>query len=141
MATTQDRRSIQLSTPLAKDYLLIKRMRCREGLNQLFRIEVEMLHEEETDGFMPTVVDPKKLLGNPMIISAHQAGPIERYFHGICINFTQGSRNARFSKYRAELVPKVWMLTQISQSRIFQNKTVFRGVCNIVKFLIFIFQL
>lgn len=124
MATTQDRRSIQLSTPLAKDYLLIKRMRCREGLNQLFRIEVEMLHEEETDGFTPTVVDPKKLLGNPMIISAHQAGPIERYFHGICINFTQGSRNARFSKYRAELVPKVWMLTQISQSRIFQNKTV-----------------
>jgi type VI secretion system secreted protein VgrG len=124
MATTQDRRSIQLSTPLAKDFLLIKRMRCREGLNQLFRIEVEMLHEEETDGFMPTVVDPKKLLGNPMIISAHQAGPIERFFHGICINFTQGSRNARFSKYRAELVPKVWMLTQISQSRIFQNKTV-----------------
>lgn len=124
MATTQDKRSIQLSTPLAKDYLLIKRMRCREGLNQLFRIEVELLHEEETDGFTPTVVDPKKLLGNPMIISAHQAGPIERYFHGICVNFTQGSRNARFSKYRAELVPKVWMLTQISQSRIFQNKTV-----------------
>ena len=124
MATTQDKRSIQLSTPLAKDYLLIKRLRCREGLNQLFRIEVEMLHEEKTDGFKATEVDPKKLLGNPMIISAHQAGPITRYFHGICINFTQGSRNARFSKYRAELVPKVWMLTQISQSRIFQNKTV-----------------
>lgn len=113
-----------MSTPLAKDYLLIKRLRCREGLNQLFRIEVEMLHEEEVAAFAPTVIDPKKLLGNPVIISAHQAGPIDRYFHGICINFTQGSRNARFSKYRAELVPKVWMLTQISQSRIFQNKTV-----------------
>ena len=59
-----------------------------------------------------------------MIVSAHQAGPIVRYFNGICINFTQGSRNARFSKYRAELVPKVWMLTQNSQSRIFQNKTI-----------------
>ena len=124
MATTQDQRSIQLSTPLAKDYLLIKRLRCREGLNQLFRMEVEMLHEEDTEGFTATVVDPKKLLGNPMIISAHQPGPTERYFHGICNSFTQGSRNARFSKYRAELVPKVWMLTQISQSRIFQNKTI-----------------
>ncbi len=124
MATTQDQRSLQLSTPLAKDYLLIKRMRCREGLNQLFRIELELLHEEETDGFTPTAIDPKKLLGNPMILSAHQAGPMVRYFNGICINFTQGSRNARFSKYRAELVPKVWMLTQISRSRIFQNKTV-----------------
>ncbi len=113
-----------MSTPLAKDYLLIKRFRCREGLNQLFRIEVEMLHEEEVEGFTPTAIDPKKLLGNPLIISAHQPGPTVRYFHGICNSFSQGSRNPRFSQYRAELVPKVWMLTQISQSRIFQNKTV-----------------
>ncbi|MGB7210442.1 MAG: type VI secretion system tip protein TssI/VgrG [Pyrinomonadaceae bacterium] len=128
MATTQDERSLQLTTPLAKDYLLIKRLRCREGLNQLFRIEVEMLHEEEVDGFEPTAIDPKKLIGNPMIVAAIQGQTsetkIERYFHGICINFTQGSRNARFSKYRAELVPQVWMLTQVSQSRIFQNKSV-----------------
>ena len=76
-----------------------------------------MLHEETVEGFKATEIDAKKLLGNPMIVSAHQAGPIVRYFNGICINFTQGSRNARFSKYRAELVPKVWMLTQNSQSR------------------------
>jgi type VI secretion system secreted protein VgrG len=128
MATTQDRRSIQLTTPLAKDYLLIKRLRCREGLNQLFRIELEMLHEEEVDGFEPTAIDPKKLIGNPMIVAAIQGQTsetkIERYFHGICNNFTQGSRNARFSKYRAELVPQVWLLTQVSQSRIFQQKSV-----------------
>lgn len=124
MRTTQDERSLKLKTPLAKDYLLVKRVRCREGLNQLFRIELEMLHEEDSDGFEATAVDAKKLLGNPMLVSVKQAGPIERFFHGICINFTQGSRNGRFSKYRAELVPKLWMLTQISQSRIFQNKTV-----------------
>ena len=107
MATTQDQVPLQLSTPLAKNYLLIKRLRCREGLNQLFRIELEMLHEETVEGFKATEIDAKKLLGNPMIVSAHQAGPyLVRYFNGICINFTQGSRNARFSKYRAELVPK-----------------------------------
>jgi type VI secretion system secreted protein VgrG len=124
MPTTQDERSLKLTTPLAKDYLMIKRVRCREGLNQLFRIELEILHEEDSDGFEATAVDAKKLLGNPMLVAVKQAGPVERFFHGICINFTQGSRNGRFSKYRAELVPKLWMLTQISQSRIFQNKTV-----------------
>ncbi len=122
--TTQDQRLIQLSTPLEKDFLLIERVRCVESLNQLFHIELDILHEEQKEGVKPTVVDPKKLLGNPMILSAHQPGPTTRYFHGICISFSQGARNPRFSTYRAVLVPKVWMLTQIKQSRIFQNKTV-----------------
>ncbi len=124
MPATQDGRTLQLATPLAEDYLLIKRLRCHEGLNQLFRIEVEMLHEEATEGLTPTAIDPKDLIGSPMVIFAHQAGGVERYFHGICNHFTQGSRNTLFSKYRAELVPKVWLLTQVSQSRIFQHKTV-----------------
>ncbi len=124
IVTTQNERLIQLSTPLDKDFLLIERLRCTEGLNQLFHIELDILHEEQIEGFEPTAVDPKKLLGNPMIVSAHQPGPTTRYFHGICVRFSQGSRNPRFSTYRAELVPKVWMLTQISRSRIFQNKTV-----------------
>jgi type VI secretion system secreted protein VgrG len=59
-----------------------------------------------------------------MTISAHQPGETTRYFHGLCISFSQGARNQRFSSYRAEVVPKVWLLTQTSQSRIFQNKTV-----------------
>src|SRR6187549_154952 len=65
--TTQNERIIQLSTPLEKDYLLIERLRCTEGLNQLFRIDLEILHEEQIEGFEPTAVDPQKLLGNPMV--------------------------------------------------------------------------
>ncbi|MBK9154975.1 MAG: type VI secretion system tip protein VgrG [Chloracidobacterium sp.] len=103
---------------------MIERLRCTEGLNQLFHIELDIVHEEQFEGFEPTAVDPQKILGNPMVISAHQPGPTTRYFNGICIRFSQGGRDARFSSYRAELVPKVWMLTQISRSRIFQNKTV-----------------
>ncbi len=122
--TTQDQRLIQLSTPLAKDFLLIERLRCSEGLNQLFHIDLEILHEEQIEGFEPTAVDAKALLGNPMTVSAHQPGDVTRYFNGICVSFSQGGRTQRFSSYRAELKPKVWMLTQISRSRIFQNRTV-----------------
>lgn len=122
--TTQDKRSIQLSTPLAKDHLLISRLRCQEDISKLFRMELDLLHEETTEGFVPTFVDPKQLIGNPMVMSVHQEGPVTRYFHGICVRFTQGGRNGRFSEYKAELVPKVWMLTQVHRSRIWQDKTV-----------------
>ncbi len=122
--TTQDKRTLQLSTPLAKDYLLVESISTREGLNQLFEFNLELLHAENVEGYEPTAVDPKKLLGNPMVVSATQPGSIKRHFHGICIEFSQGTRNSRFSGYGAKLVPKVWMLTQITQSRIFQNKTV-----------------
>ncbi len=133
MAITQDDRFLQLSTPLTKDFFLVRRIRCQEGLNQLFRIELELLHEENSEGYEPTVVDPKRVLGNPMIASAHQDGEIKRYFNGICSQFTQGSRNAYFSKYRAEIVPKVWTLTQVTQSRIFQNKTIPQILAEVLK--------
>lgn len=122
--TTQDQRLIQMSTPLAKDFLLIDRLRCTEGLNQLFQIDLDILHEEQVEGFETTPVDPTALLGNPITVSAHQHGGITRYFHGICVRFSHGSRTQRFSSYKAVLRPKVWMLTQVHQSRIFQNETI-----------------
>lgn len=119
---------MQLTTPLAKDFLLINRLRCSEGLNRLFRIELDMLHEETPGSFTPTVIEPECLLGKPMVVVALQAQTsgqtIERYFHGICVNFMQGSRNGRFTGFQAELVPRVWLLTQVSRSRIFQNVSV-----------------
>jgi type VI secretion system secreted protein VgrG len=47
-----------------------------------------------------------------------------RYVDGICAVFSQGERNDRFTKFSAEVVPKAWLLTQQSQSRIFQQKSV-----------------
>src|SRR5208282_5781297 len=38
--------------------------------------------------------------------------------------FSQGSRDETFVKYRAELVPKLWLLTKNVQSRIFQHLSV-----------------
>src|SRR5688572_3071767 len=124
MATTQDGRSLQLSTPLGKDYLLANHFTCSEGLNELFHIKLDLLHEEPVEGFKPTEVDAKQLLGNQMALVAVQSDGKERYFNGMCIHFTQTSRNVRFSEYRAELVPNVWLLTQVTQSRIFQEISV-----------------
>jgi type VI secretion system secreted protein VgrG len=124
MSITQEGRQLSISTPLEQDFLLIKRLRARESLSNLFRIDVELLHEEDEIGFNPTLVDPSEVLGQPMTVSVKQVDDTERFFSGICIEFTQGNRNERFSKYHAVLAPRVWQLTQVRQARIFQNISV-----------------
>lgn len=124
MPTTQEGRLLFVTTPLADDFLLIKRIRATEGISQLFRYDLELLHEENEASDEPTLVDPQQVLGQKMCVTVRQADGAERFFNGVCVEFEQGTRNERFTKYRAQLVPQAWLLTQNSQSRIFQNKSV-----------------
>ncbi|MEP6946307.1 MAG: type VI secretion system tip protein TssI/VgrG [Acidobacteriota bacterium] len=124
MRTTQKDRLLKITTTLEYDHLLIKRIRSREALSQLFSFEVDLLHEEDAPGTEPTLIDPQQVLGQPMTVTAKQNDGTIRFFNGICVSFTQGNRNDRFSKYHAELMPRFWFLTQNVQSRIFQNISV-----------------
>lgn len=125
MPTTQEGRILKLTTPLGEDVLLIKKLRANEGLNQLFQIELDILHDHDTEmSDEPMVADPHQLLGQPMTVRVEQRDGTKRYFNGICARFHQGNRKDRYTKFHAVVVPKVWLLTQKSQSRIFQNKSV-----------------
>lgn len=122
--TTQNERLMQITTPLAYDYLLISRISATEGLSRLFSFEVELLHEEENPGFEPTVVDATQMLGQGVTVTIDQRDGTKRNLNGIINQFSQGNRNTRFSFYYATIVPHVWILTQNHQSRIFQHKSV-----------------
>jgi len=124
MKTTQKGRLLYLETPLGEEYLLINKVTGSEAISELFHYELEMLHEENEESYRPTPIDPKKLLGKPLIVQTKQDDGGERFFNGLCIAFHQGKRDPRFSFYRATIVPDVWLLTKTRQSRIFQNKSV-----------------
>ncbi|MBE7517308.1 MAG: type VI secretion system tip protein VgrG [Chloracidobacterium sp.] len=124
MPTTQAGRTLKVTTPLDDDFLLIKRLRAAEQISHLFRFDVEMVHDEEEAGNVPTLIDPEQMLGQKMTVTVLQPDGTKRFFNGMCVEFTQGSRNHRWSHFHAELVPSVWILTQNSQSRIFQNLSV-----------------
>lgn len=124
MATTQDGRLLSISTPLGKDYLLLQRMKVTEGISELFRIDVELLREEDQPGHAATEVDVNALLGQSVTIGVDQRDGTARIFNGIVQQFSQGNRDVRFSKYFATIVPAVWVLTQKVQSRIFQQISV-----------------
>ncbi len=124
MATTQDKRLLKITTPLGKDFLLINKLTASESLSKLFSFEVELLHDEDTAGYEPTVVDVQRILGQNVSISLEQRDKTTREFNGIVSQFSQGTRHVRFSFYYMTIVPTVWTLTQIHQSRIFQHKSV-----------------
>ena len=124
MATTQDNRILKIATPLGKDYLLLDNFTATEGLSQLFSIEADLLHEENDSSFNPTVVDPKSIVGKGVTISVGSEDGTTRSFSGMVNRFVQGGRNIRFSHYTISIVPHIWVLTQNSQSRIFQQISV-----------------
>ena len=103
---------------------MINRLTATEEISAMFEYEVELLHEEESPGFEATPVDVKKLLGQAVGITINQRDGTVRSLSGMVNHFSQGHRDIRFSYYYAKIVPYVWLLTQISQSRIFQHKSV-----------------
>ncbi len=117
MAFTQSNRQLQIKTPLGPDELLILRMEGHEELGRLFEYTVDLLSDNES-------VSPDDLLGKKMTIEMDMVNTTKRYFDGYVSRFTQVGHIAYFAHYRATLRPWFWLLTQTSDCRIFQNKTV-----------------
>jgi len=123
--TTQQNRLLIITTPLGEDFLLLNRLTATEEISALFSFEVELMHDEgEERSFEATAIDPKSLLGQEVSVDINQRDGTKRTLSGIVNHFSQGHRDIRFSYYHATIVPNVWILTQINQSRIFQHKTV-----------------
>ena len=102
---------LSITTPLGKDFLLIKGFRVTEGLSKLFEFEAEMLHEENEAGHKPTVIDIQSILGQQVTVAVGQRDGTTRTFSGMVNKFSQGNRDNRFS---------LAILPQISQQFLHQ---------------------
>src|SRR6266403_1522520 len=119
---SQKNRSLQVTTPLGDNLLLVTGFHGTEQLSHLFSFELKLVAANST------TIDFSKLVGNDItlgITTPGEGGATDwRYISGICACFSQGDRNEDFTSYYAEVVPKVWLLTRRVQSRIFQQKSV-----------------
>jgi type VI secretion system secreted protein VgrG len=115
---TQANRAMELTTPLGPDVLLLAGLTGREGISQLFQLQLDLLAENGRE------VAFDKLLGQPVAVRLALGGGKHRYFHGIVSRFSQGMRDETFTSFRAEVVPRLWLLTRRVQSRIFQHLSV-----------------
>ncbi len=123
MSTTQDNQLAKLVTPLGKDKLLLAHMNVTEGLSELFEIRIECLGEVEPDQ-KPEIVNFDQLLGLDAHVEQRTVGKQTRYFCGKVVEASWFGEKNGFIAYHLTLRPWLWLLTQMSGHRIFQNMTV-----------------
>ncbi len=123
--TKQEGRLLLIKTPLGDDYLLLNKMNAQERISELYKIDVELYHdEEEDDDYKITLLDVPSILGQQVQITVDQVEGPSRNFHGIVSQIGEMGRNRQYSVYNATIVPNVWKTTQTVQSRIFQHLTI-----------------
>ena len=117
-STTQASRPIAIRTPLGPDALLLTALSGREAVSELFRFELRLLAERGTP------VPFEKVLGQSATVEIELPGGGTRYLNGIVSVLEQGRRDEHFNHFRAELVPRLWLLTRKVRSRVFQHLSV-----------------
>ncbi|MDD3448270.1 MAG: type VI secretion system tip protein TssI/VgrG [Gammaproteobacteria bacterium] len=118
MAVTQSDRTVEITTPLGADVLVLRSMSGTERLGRLFEYELELLGENHD-------IALGDLLGQNVSIrlaGLHEEG--ERWFNGFVTRFTYLGSHGRYALYRASLRPWLWFLTRSADCRIFQEMNV-----------------
>jgi len=112
-------RLLDFTSPVGTDVLLVERFNGVEGVSELFRYEIDLLAETGT------VVDPKKIVGEKVCLGiVADDRRTKRYFNGIVCSFEMSGSDEELESYRALVVPKLWLLTLNTNTRVFQDKTV-----------------
>jgi type VI secretion system secreted protein VgrG len=115
---TQANSPLAITTPLGKDVLLLTGIRGSEAISQLFDFQLDLLAEVKSE------VHFDGILGQNVTVKMGLPNGETRCFNGIVKRFSQGSRDETFLHFRAEMVPKLWLLTKKVQSRVFQHLSV-----------------
>lgn len=119
LAVTQTGRLLTATTPLGGDVLVPVRLVGTEELSRPFLFTVDFSSEQAH-------IAASALLGKPVGIALTRPDESTRYFHGLVRRFAnhgvEGTTGR--TRYRAELVPWLWMLSLASDARTFENQSV-----------------
>jgi type VI secretion system secreted protein VgrG len=123
MPATQAHREASVTSALGTDVLLFSSMTGHEQLGRLFEYRVQLLSNNAG-----IAIDD--VLGQPMtvVLDLYAEGE-QRHFHGIVTRFASTGGDGEMYTYEATLHPWLWLLTRMSDCRIFQD----RSVVDIVK--------
>lgn len=118
MPKTQDNTFLSIKTPLGPHVLLLDSFQGEEELSHPFRFELELLSEDPSIAF-------DQIVGQRVSVCVEVVDGTEqkRYINGFISRFSQHGADARFSYYRAEVVPWLWLLSKSADCRIFQDQT------------------
>ena len=87
-----------------------------ECISEMFRYNIDLA---SLDG----EVDFDAVIGQPALLTIHGLKG-KRYVHGIVSLFEQTGKEGKWTRYRAEVVPAIWILSRHYTCRIFQTQTI-----------------
>jgi type VI secretion system secreted protein VgrG len=133
---TQTGRLISVEAPSLKDKdaILLTRFSGTEAISGLFQFKLDVLVDARSlrqDQIIQKDKEVQGLVGKDAGVTL-QLRDGTRFFHGIVsrvMGLPSGGPNGTFLHYNLEIVPWTWLLTQRTNSRIFQNE----NVVNIIK--------
>jgi type VI secretion system secreted protein VgrG len=121
---SQAARPMSLTTPLGQDALLLEELHGTEAVSELFHFRLDLLADAGTP------VPFEKVLGQKVTVALAMPDGGHRYINGLVNRFSEGGQvpgtkgKPTFTRYRAEVVPQLWLWTKKVRSRIFQQKSV-----------------
>ncbi len=110
-------RTVEIHPPAEMGPVTFERMSGGEALGSPFEFDVDVL---SPTGDIPTA----KVLGKTFSIALSQGDPPPRWFSGIVTRLAQVAWTGSTYRYRAKLRPTLWLMTKVSNCRIFQNTTI-----------------
>ncbi len=102
--------------PYTSQELKVLRFEGKESFSEPFLFQLEILMDEVEPDF-------EAILGKPAMLTI-EGNEGTRYVCGIVSKFEQSSEPTRLAQFKAELVPKIWLLGLRHKSRIFQEMSV-----------------
>ena len=125
MPIPQKDRLLSLVTPLGQDILVPFAFRGREAMSELFDLTIDMVALESDIGtYSGEGIDLSRILGQKVTLAVRLPGGTQRYFNGIVARLTHGMPHGiGMRRYRAHLVPDLWVTTKRRNFRVFQDKS------------------
>lgn len=116
-SATQRRRLAELKTPLGPDTLLLNSFTVQEAISELFEIDIDCASQSGP-------IDFSQIIGKQCSIRFNTVANKKRHFSGILVDASWYGEQDLMPAYRLTLRPWLWLLTQTSDCRIFQNMSV-----------------
>ena len=112
---TQSGRMIAISTPLGEDVLLLEHLAVDEGINGLFSIHASVKSQRDD-------LKASDLIGSTVDFSLKLKDAGTRWWNGFVTELHEGPLTSRGTRsYALTIRPKLWVLSQTSNCRKFQN--------------------
>jgi len=116
-AFQQAGRLIEIDTPLGKDVFLLERFTGKEKVNDLFEFEAAVRSKLDN-------VQAADIVGKNVNVTLELGEGNKRSWNALVTNLVEEPRLTRgFRRYALTLRPDLWLLSQRSDCRIWQNQT------------------